>query len=430
MVDYKKKYLKYKKKYLTIKKLKGGMMEDMPWSHLPREGKLSQIDFKKIMSKEKKEEQENNEKQQAEKDEEWRKHMSLIKKNNKIFKLYEVEGPTQFPERIGLCEGKKEHAIGSAVAKAVTMQYYFDRFIVVVNENYDNVKTILPDDDAERLIYPEETRKTSHEDIYSDHDAISMNINIPSDEMNYPPMKLITFNLEGFCWGNEGKPEEEWSEKYNEYRLNNVVSLIKPYIQPNKLNIFLFQEVVLKKATTIEEENKKSLTEFKIKLNIEEDSSYILKHDGLTGAILYDNTVWELDDEIEILRHFVEENKNINCSDNKKSNAYKLRHIPSGRWIIVVNIHLKAGLGPGADETRKSELAYIYNILKKKSNNFTIPVYFGGDWNSSKIDNSTLVELEEIINNPRDEDYRIINHLIEENCCDEEDDEEPLGKLG
>ena len=330
MMDYKKKYLKYKKKYLAIKKLNGGMMEEdmKKWSLLPQEGLLYQNNFKNIMSKKKEEEQKNNEKQQAEKDKERRKHRSLMKKNNKIFKLYEVEGPTQFPERIGLCEGPQPgHVFGSAIANAVTVQYYFDRFIVVVNENYDKVEKILKDDDAERLIYPEEAGKTSHKDIYSDHDAISMNINIPSDERNYPIMKLITFNLEGFCWGNEGTPEEEWSEGYNEERLNNVVSLIKPYIQPNKGNIFLFQEVVLKKATTIEEENKKSLTEFKIKLNIGEDSCYTLIHDGLTGAILYDNIIWELDEKIEILRHFVEKNEYINITDNKKSNAYKLRHI-------------------------------------------------------------------------------------------------------
>ena len=57
---------------------------------------------------------------------------------------------------------------------------------------------------------------------------------------NYPIMKLITFNLEGFCWGNEGTPEEEWSEGYNEETLNNVVSLIKPYIQPNKVEIYSY----------------------------------------------------------------------------------------------------------------------------------------------------------------------------------------------
>ena len=457
MVDYKKKYLKYKKKYLAIKKLKGGSVlkgirDSLDWSGLlqstPRSISPSHQDdpippphhdFAKIIDRLHELKKKENEKKQVEEDEKRRKHMLSITINDKIFKLYEVEGPTQFPERIGLCEGielspQKWHSLGSALATVVPWQYYFDRFIVVVNKNYDNVETILQDDDAERLIYLEDTGKTSHENIYSDHDAISMNINIPRDEMDYPIMKLITFNLEGFCWGNEGTPEEKWTNEYNEYRLNNVVSLIKPYIQPNGGNIFLFQEVVLKNATKFEEENKQSLTKFKIKLNIGDDSSpevnprYTLIHDGLTGAILYDNTVWELDEEIEILRHFVEKNKDINIRDNKKSNAYKLRHLPSGRWIIVVNIHLKAGLGPSVDETRKSELAYIYNIVKKKSNDFLIPVYFGGDWNSSEIDNLTLAELETIINNPRSEDYRIIDHLIEENCCDE--DEEPTGLLG
>lgn len=426
MVDYKKKYLKYKKKYLAIKKLKGGM----DWRNLPRlwEESVNTI-FKKTeyvtgfeekkkgfeeIIKTKQEKDENEIKIQNEKmKEKNRKHMLLIEENEKIFKLYETsDGPTQFPERMSSCEGhEKGHSLAAAATSLVEWHYKLDRFIVVVNKN---VKIILPDTYAETLKYPEEIGKNSTINIYSDHDAISMPIHIPNDcEQNYPEIKLITFNLEGLCWGNSGSIEEEWSSEYNQYRLDNVISLLEPYVQKGNGNIFLFQEVVLKKAVEakLEEENKKSLTNLKLGLNIE-DKEYTLIHDNLTGAILYDNSIWQIDEIIEISRHYVDADGKIN-EENKKSNAYKLLHKHSIEIIIVVNIHLKAGLLNSDDEKRKSELAYIYNTVKNISDNFNIPVYFGGDWNSEKIDNSTLVELEKIINDPNpDIDFGIVNHLI------------------
>ena len=147
---------------------------------------------------------------------------------------------------------------------------------------------------------------------------------------------------------------------------------------------------------------------------------------------------------------FTIKNEYINITDNKKSNAYKLRHIPSGRWIIVVNIHLKASIGvlsgvhaaaqgtyPGErdEEQRRYEIANIYSIMRsylgERSN---IPIYFGGDWNSewtreTKINHFTLVEIDRIIEDFNEKDNpeytEILHHLISKNP-----DIEPIGLLG
>tara|TARA_B110000971_G_scaffold218513_1_gene257488 strand:- start:32 stop:1399 length:1368 start_codon:yes stop_codon:yes gene_type:complete len=418
MVDYKKKYLKYKKKYLAIKKLKGGMK----WANLKtgiygtvyNASKLlrwgEEASFVEQMERKAQHKWEEDIKTRQEEE---RTHMIVIKEAEKIFKLYGVEGPTQFPERIGLCEGLSHSP--AAFAKLATWQYEFDKFVVIVNNNYDDKNRLLEDTYAERLEYPEDIGKMSKSDIYSDHDALSMSINIPkNEEVDYPTqMKLITFNLEGFCWGNSGVVDEEWSVEYNQYRMNNVVSLLEQYVIPKSGTIFLLQEVVLKNAAQFPPGNKLSLIELIKKLNIK-DNGYELIEDGLTGAIIYDNNIWELGEGcvIEILRHYVETDGSLNNKENKKSNAYRLTHKLSGKIIIVVNIHLKAGLLYSDDDKRKSELAYIYNTLKNESNNFEIPVYFGGDWNSPMIDHLTLVELEKIINDPDHAiDQRIVKHL-------------------
>ena len=497
MVDYKKKYLKYKKKYLAIKKLKGGtswsalakgaqkLRDDLVsnvkerWRVLPNQefvpavreavgtgckkatyvaNNISIYDFytkyaqnlsedlydEFLKHKDNFQKMLRNEEEELtifplrpDQMEEW-----MSDANGKKFKLFKTNDSIPFTQkawRMGFCEGHRD--LHSLASFAFWDARDLDRFIVVVRPTLANRWVLDPDEPhsgvAQRLTYPMDTEKQPHINIYSDHDALSIPISVPVQEGQYEP-KLITFNLEGLCWGNEGE-EEEWNKSIahflpkeliplgfkpehitsagNNFRLENVISLLKQYIQPESGNIFLFQEVVLKNAAKAPREKKKSLEKLKEGLDIE-SMNYTLEHDGLTGAILYDNTQWQKIREINIERHYVDKSGVTHHESDKKSNAYILKHILSEMHIMVVNIHLMSTENP---DLRKSELAYIYDRVKTESGDFKIPVYFGGDWNSewtreTKINHCTLVEIDRIIenydekNNP--EYMQILHHLI------------------
>jgi hypothetical protein len=467
MVDYKKKYFKYKKKYLAIKKLNGGA--EPKWSDLLsdaiRTGTQSiaaKFGFTPTLQGTL---QAKLSATQEEKNDEWLEvddyvscpdekecYLRKIEHKDKIFKLYKTNDEiinTHFASRMGVCEG---HSKGHSIASFTGKKYDIDRFIVIVNENYNSTWQSHkegPEENAQRLVYPINIGKTPETHIYSDHDALSMPIRVGEEGMY--KSELITFNLEGLCWGNDGE-DEEWDKSIahslpeeliplglkpehftlagNNFRLENVLSLLTQYIQPHSGNIFLFQEVVLKNAAKASLEKKESLKKLVEGLNIE-GMNYTLLHDGLTGAILYDNTQWEYIREINIERHYVDKSGVTQHESDKKSNAYILKHIPSNMRIMVVNIHLMSTENP---DLRKSELAYIYDRVKTESQDFKIPVYFGGDWNSewtkeTKINHCTLVEIDRIIedydekNNP--EYMQILHHLISKNLH-----EDPIGLLG
>jgi len=455
MVDYKKKYLKYKKKYLAIKKLKGGTK----WSDMAYDAVRTGVQFtatKLGFTPTLELPQKNDEWLEVNDDEpfldEKECYLRKIEHKNKIFKLYKTNDEimnTHFASRMGVCEG---HLKGHSIASFSGKKYDIDRFIVVVNENYNSrwhSHREGTEESAQRLLYPNNIEKTPEKNIYSDHDALSMPIRVGEVGVYQP--KLITFNLEGLCWGNDGE-DEEWDKSIihslpeelislglkpehitlagNNFRLENVISLLTQYIQPGHGNIFLFQEVVLKNAAEIPLEKKESLKKLAEGLNIE-NMNYTLIHDGLTGAILYDNTQWEYIREINIERHYVDKLGVTHHESDKKSNAYILEHIPSNMRIMVVNIHLMSTENP---DLRKSELAYIYDRVKTESDDFRIPVYFGGDWNSewtreTKINHFTLVEIDRIIEDFNEKDNpeytEILHHLISKNP-----DIEPIGLLG
>ena len=58
--------------------------------------------------------------------------------------------------------------------------------------------------------------------------------------------------------------------------------------------------------------------------------------------------------------------------------------------IIVVNIHLKAGMFEEAN--RIKELNFIYKVLRQFSSYFDTPVFFAGDFNQDFIDIEALLK--------------------------------------
>ena len=404
MVDYKKKYLKYKKKYLAIKKLKGGgwMLEkgakyltnkaeefatSVPsWSELRNTGSQAMVTGTKYLT------------EGYAPMEKASRYSAKFK--GKTFNIFKSDKPTQFDSRMSKCENSLEH---DTLAK-LGGEHDLDRFVLIKNET---MKNLLPRDytarpgEAQIIKYTNGKDANSEENIYSDHEAICMPL-YTGILGNYK--KLITMNLEGFCWGNGEYPENiEWGD-HNQKRLDNVIELLRPYISPGgdgDGNIFLFQEVVLKDAANIERQEKKSLNYFENAL-INLNPNYVLIDDGCTGAILYDRITWNLEQIINIDRRFLDYNGNLKGPEEvvkKKSNGYILQNIEQPKHKIgVVNIHLKALMsgkdwGEGVKEAdldllskdeaqRLYEMANIYNIMKNVSKNYKIPIYFGGDWNS------------------------------------------------
>jgi len=321
MVDYKKKYLKYKKKYLAIKKLKGGGMHgwEVPtWRALGdmasyvRAGTKEVGDgvFKFITHGAVHGEKESR---------------YSGKTGRKTFNIFKSNASTQFDARMYDCENSTPHDLLSMGG----FEHDLDRFVLIKREER---KHLVPSDYTSRpggaqIIKYTNKKKNPDVDIYSDHEAICMPLytGVPD---NYK--KLITMNLEGFCWGNGDNPQNfEWEDK-NQQRLDNVLDLLNPYISPledgppiSRGNIFLFQEVVLKGAANFEIQEKKSLIRFRNALYTR-NPYYVLVHDGCTGAILYDRRRWSLRSVINIDRRFVDYRGDVEGPNDvikKKSNG-------------------------------------------------------------------------------------------------------------
>ena len=311
------------------------------------------------------------------------------------FHIFKPNAPTQFNERMA-CEG-----LGHAAAAHRGGMHDFDRFILI---NRGDPGALLPGNyapaagQAQIIEYLQEGKDPNEsENIYSDHEAIWMPL-YTGVQNNYK--RLITMNLEGFCWPNYGVVEVDptWSDE-NKMRLRNVLELLTPFLTVGSGNIFLFQEVVLKTGATLDEPEKTSLLQFRTGLHdINED--YVLIHDGCTGAILYDSTEWSLKEIINIDRRYLNVRGQVTKDEEKKSNGYRFRnrHQPAHE-MCVVNIHLKASIdvlsgilataqgtyfGERDEEQRRYEMANIYSIMRTYlGDRPNIPIYFGGDWNSN-----------------------------------------------
>ena len=399
MVDYKKKYLKYKKKYLAIKKLKGGMLK-MTWSALAKvseqAAEVASTATKFVAHKL----SHPTATPPAATDQESR-YSGIA--GGKTFNIFKSNAPTQFNARMANCEGVAHTAL-ALLSPWGTGSHDLDRFVLIKQGEIDNLLPIdySPKPGGAQIIEYTNEEKNPDVDIYSDHEAICMPL-YTGEPDNYK--KLITMNLEGFCWPNGNGEDLCWENK-NQVRLNNVLDLLTPYISPDEVmgkgNIFLFQEVVLKNGAHLEINDKESLIMFRTALGLL-NLNYVLMHDGCTGAILYDTTEWELTTIINIDRRFLDYNNDVKGPGEavkKKSNGYRFRNRKQPAYeMCVVNIHLKAMMsfpefalanldresGPSADENQRLyEMANIYNIMKNHSGitDFEIPVYFGGDWNS------------------------------------------------
>ncbi len=330
-MNYKKKYIKYKNKYIDLMTKIGG----------------SSANKGEIM---------NYYKQQIIKSSNYKKgYKDYIIKS---FKKTDDDGnsiATQNPINMMYCESWL-HFIASIlvwVLSSIGINYF--------NKSLDNIILIM-DNSKIFSVYNDssffEKSKTEQliidygERPVSDHYLIKSYI-ILEDYKNKTFLKLGSLNLEGMC------------SKYNleyEERKNELINLLNKA----SIDIICFQETSLK-DDEIEgwSDRKKNIEVIKNIL-----PTFTLIGDDYTSMIGYDKYTWKLNEYIEIPRM---------GTGKKKSNAYKLEYIKNNVEIIVVNIHLKAGMME--NNSRIDELRYIYNKTKEFSQNFKIPVVLIGDFN-------------------------------------------------
>jgi hypothetical protein len=301
---------------------------------------------------------------------------------------------TQYPRR--MCDESVMHtftAKGSMFIDTVASQdASLDGIVEIRNQNvmgqnpqYQSVEYI---------------RKT--DPYLSDHDGIVLNLNTSLHHDNNIPFNIISMNLEGFCRISKDK----------EFRhINNINSYFEPHIKRG--TIIAFQEIVLQTLYDDPLDYPHKHNSWVVKTGIQilsklRDSNPRLRFvsDTYTSGIFYDNAVWELEESVIIKRKYRD------IEQTKFSNAYLFRsHFDSMCKFWVVNIHLKAPNGTQeqiddlldifkvaahnvnpfktkrerkhhVDNMHITELNNIISTLISKSDDFNIPVYLCGDYNS------------------------------------------------
>ena len=282
--------------------------------------------------------------------------------------------PTQFPSRMANCEGT-----GHTTAARLS---YFASFLTNQDSNLDaiievrNSATILENMPTfERIKYMENEKDKPY---ISDHNGIVLYLSTKNDT-NF---NIISSNLEGLC-------RQTKNDSHN--RINMITNYFKDVIQ--KGSILVCQEIVLQKLAN----TKLSMDKHSVDVVGNEilselqtiNNKLVFLSDTYTGGIFYDSSVWELQKTIQISRLY----------NNKKwakfSNAYLFHCISTKCVFWVVNIHLKA-FAPGSIEHTKDllnsnkyvnrahiiELENIIDKLLLKSEYFSTPIYFAGDYNN------------------------------------------------
>jgi hypothetical protein len=229
----------------------------------------------------------------------------------------------------------------------------------------------------------------------SDHNAVSVDVEVTSAQPQSMQFNIITHNIEGMC--------AEMSRAISVRRL--LPTWYAGHIKPGTLMVF--QELALQKHKNDADKQEKFLEGNLQKLlgALEGQAAGCDLRgvtDKYTGSMIYDANEWTLEHTEEIRRPVIGDR-------NKRSNAYRMKHKKGNFSIWLVNIHLKAlgGLSdlfknnPKRDKTHVDELRNIIQRLVTLMrstdhgavpNDSKTPIYLCGDFNNpnSKFD---LVQL-------------------------------------
>ena len=282
------------------------------------------------------------------------------------------------------CESILHSIIAYIVKFTGNWGYNLDSFIFIENVNE---KHLIKRGKYQNIDVKERARiKCKEIEHISDHNPGIIRVGFN----NNPTLEFdcITLNLEGLCV----KPSEHKDITLPSISLSRLNAL--RYFLMNEIkqegSIILIQEIILK-SHNIENMNMMALRNiYEIQKMLPNEYNY--KYDNYTSVVLFDTRLWEYIDEINIFRTNMKKLL-------KKSNAYKLRCRITKKEIIIVNIHLKAHIDFksvffGMKDKRYYELKNIIDKIKHFSNNFTIDIILGGDFNSilDKTDIHNILE--------------------------------------
>jgi hypothetical protein len=225
---------------------------------------------------------------------------------------------------------------------------------------------------------------TRDPDFVSDHNAVNVSVQVtsvsPSVQFN-----IITHNLEGLCGGASRATEVR--------RL--LPRWYEGHIKPGTLMVV--QELALQKHKKDADKQQLLLdTNLRTLLSALQEQATGCDMRGVTdkytGCLIYDANAWEQNRTEEIRRP---------RDDNKRSNAYQMRHKRGNFHIWLVNIHLKAfgGISDFFEENLTRDNAHVdelRNIIER-----LVPL-MGGDESGAVLDTSkTPIYLCGDFNNPK-----------------------------
>lgn len=310
---------------------------------------------------------------------------NMDRKNYMVVKQICCGQDTQWASRMAGCEDSAHTSAARAAWAAECFGSYCPAFVsqkLVFSDNLDGIvrlttglKPFVPQ--AEAIIY-----MGNNDNYISDHNGVNMLVDARGPGRDQARFNLITHNLEGLCYRAESRKRARY-----EYVMAHLTEYFGQHIAPG--TVMMVQEMALQlekkniqKQREILTKNTGDVLDRLTPLN----GNLVARDDGYTGAIIYDASVWNLIQELNISRK----------GSNKYSNAYlmQFREYP-GLHLWFTNIHLKAFGGGITTQTQMNtahaeELANIIgHILENNPEHY--PIYFAGDFNNGAVKETLII---------------------------------------
>lgn len=215
----------------------------------------------------------------------------------------------------------------------------------------------------------------------SDHNGVNLIVDARHKDRPAAQFNIITQNFEGLCYRDDpGKMDrfeyvrEHLKEHFRDYLRKGSILLAQ------ELALQLHKKDAVKQIAVLEHNMDVLLTQLR---SINPD--LVGNHDGYTGGMFYDQTIWLPVKEFRVNR----------IGSNKYSNAYLMRFLPyPNLHLWIVNVHLKAfgsavKSQASVNQAHVNELSNILDVVIS-DNKEEYPVYLCGDFNNGTA-KSTLV---------------------------------------
>lgn len=291
---------------------------------------------------------------------------------------------TQFADRMVGCEDVAHSAAGALACVGnwcpdfglgLSVGLFTGSLDGVVRIAYDS-KHFEPKSEVVRYI-------GSNDAYISDHNGINLEVDARHEGHPLAKFNIISQNFEGLCYRQDPKAMDRFlyvrEQMANHFRDHLGVGTI---ILAQELALQLHKKDESKQMAVLEHNMDVLLTQLRI-IN----PNLIGNHDGYTGGMFYDRTVWLPVDELKINR----------IGSNKYSNAYLMQFLPyPDLHLWIVNVHLKA-FGASVKSQAKVNTAHINElsnildaVISKNAHHY--PIYLCGDFNNGTAKSTLVIE--------------------------------------